>query len=175
MFTAIGQLAVRFRWLVVAIWLAGTAAAVSFLPSLASVTQSGNSAFLPASAPSERAANLARAFGQAGLTNGVTVTAGERRALPRDDGDQATIARLRAALARVSTVTQVQDLGRSPDGSAEQLEVLAADQADATPLITNIRRAISAAPTLPGLEVHLAGSTAAQVDSAAKAGSTGGQ
>ncbi len=176
MFTAIGQLAVRFRWLVVAIWLAGTAAAVSFLPSLASVTQSGNSAFLPASAPSERAANLARAFGQAGLTNGVTVTAVvARQGAPLSGGDQATIARLRAALARVSTVTQVQDLGRSPDGSAEQLEVLAADQADATPLITNIRRAISAAPTLPGLEVHLAGSTAAQVDSAAKAGSTGGQ
>ena len=102
MFTAIGQLAVRFRWLVVAIWLAGTAAAVSFLPSLASVTQSGNSAFLPASAPSERAANLARAFGQAGLTNGVTVTAVvARQGAPLSGGDQATIARLRAALAVV--------------------------------------------------------------------------
>ncbi len=176
MFAAIGRFAVRFRWAVVAVWVAGTIAAIYFLPSLASVTQSGNSAFLPASAPSEQAARLAAAFGQAGLTNGIAIPAvAARPGAVLSAADQTAAARLRSALAAVPGVIQVQDLGRSPDGRAEQVEILAADVADATPLVTNIRKAIARVPVPAGLQVHLAGSTAAQVDSAAKAGSTGSQ
>jgi hypothetical protein len=50
---AIGRFALRFRWLVLLAWIAAAIAAATQLPSLASVTQSNNSKFLPASAPSE--------------------------------------------------------------------------------------------------------------------------
>jgi uncharacterized membrane protein YdfJ with MMPL/SSD domain len=58
-FTAAGRLSVRFRWAIVLAWVAGTAAAMVLLPSLSSVTQSDNTSFLPASALSEQAADLA--------------------------------------------------------------------------------------------------------------------
>ena len=62
-FGAIGRFAVRFRWLVVLAWIVAAIAAATQLPSLSSVTQSNNIKFLPASAPSEHAADLAQPFG----------------------------------------------------------------------------------------------------------------
>src|ERR1022692_4409518 len=73
-FRAIGSFAVRFRWLVVLAWVAGAIAAVSLLPSLSSVTQNNNTKFLPASAPSEHAAELATPFGTSSLVP-ITVVA----------------------------------------------------------------------------------------------------
>ena len=66
-FRGIGSFCLRFRWLVLAVWVAGAIAAASLLPALSSVTQSNNSKFLPASAPSEHAATLAAPFGTANL------------------------------------------------------------------------------------------------------------
>jgi uncharacterized membrane protein YdfJ with MMPL/SSD domain len=66
-FRAIGSLAVKFRWLVLIAWVAGAIAAVSLLPSLNSVTQNNNTKFLPASAPSSHAQQLAAPFGTAAL------------------------------------------------------------------------------------------------------------
>ena len=62
---AIGRFSVRFRWLVVLIWIAGAIAAHAQLPSLSSVTQGNNQKFLPPSAPSSQAADLAAPFGTA--------------------------------------------------------------------------------------------------------------
>ena len=62
-FGAIGTFAVKFRWVVVVVWLLAAFAMPRFLPSLASVTQGNNANFLPASAPSQHAANLAAPFG----------------------------------------------------------------------------------------------------------------
>ena len=64
-FAATGRLAVRFRWAIVLAWAAGAAAAMALLPSLSSVTQSDNTSFLPASAPSEQAAVTAEALRRA--------------------------------------------------------------------------------------------------------------
>ena len=74
LFAVAGRLAVRFRWAIVLAWVAGTAAAMVLLPSLSDVTQSDNTSFLPASAPSERAAQLASPLQGASLT-AVTVVA----------------------------------------------------------------------------------------------------
>ena len=73
-FAAAGRLAVRFRWAIVLAWAAGVAAAMALLPSLSSVTQSDNTSFLPASAPSQQAARLASPLQGASLT-AVTVVA----------------------------------------------------------------------------------------------------
>ena len=64
-FRTMGSAVIRFRWLVLLIWVFGAIAAVSLLPSLNSVTQNNNTKFLPASAPSEHAAQLAAPFGTA--------------------------------------------------------------------------------------------------------------
>src|SRR6266436_4378271 len=66
-FGASGRWAVRLRWLVLLIWVVGAIAAVTQLPSLSSVTQSNNSKFLPASAPSQHAIDLSAPFGSANL------------------------------------------------------------------------------------------------------------
>ena len=62
-FGGIGAFAVKFRWLVIVAWVVAAVAVPKFLPSLASVTQGNNSAFLPANAPSQHAADLAAPFG----------------------------------------------------------------------------------------------------------------
>ena len=46
-FRAIGKFAVKFRWVVLVLWIAAAVAIPKALPSLASVTQGNNSAFLP--------------------------------------------------------------------------------------------------------------------------------
>ena len=66
-FGAIGTFAVRFRWVVVVVWVLATVAVPRFLPSLASVTQGNNANFLPASAPSQHAVNLSAPFGNSNL------------------------------------------------------------------------------------------------------------
>jgi uncharacterized membrane protein YdfJ with MMPL/SSD domain len=62
MFAAIARFAVRFRWLIVVVWIVGVIAGVRLLPSLSSVTQSNNAQFLSSSSPSVLAAALAAPF-----------------------------------------------------------------------------------------------------------------
>ena len=60
---AIGRFSVRFRWLVLLLWIAGAVLAATQLPALSSVTQGNNQKFLPPSSPSSQAATLAAPFG----------------------------------------------------------------------------------------------------------------
>ncbi|MBV9207245.1 MAG: MMPL family transporter [Actinobacteria bacterium] len=179
-FAAAGRLSVRYRWVIVAAWVAGTVAAMTLLPSLSSVTQSDNTSFLPASAPSERAAQLASPLQGASLT-AVTVVAA------RDGGvltsaDQLAIARLSLGLSRVSKVMDVRDAGQSADGQAEQLSVLAAlaqsgglATSQQATLVGGLRDVIRAAARPAGLAAHTAGTVATRADNNATSTKTGGQ
>ena len=179
-FTAAGQIAVRFRWAIILAWVAGTVAAMMLLPSLSSVTQSDSTSFLPASAPSEQAAQLASPLQGASLT-AVTVVAG-RAGGPLGQADQAAIARLSGALSRVAKVVSVRDAGQSADGQAEQLTVLAglarsaglAASQQAT-LVAGLRDAIRAAALPAGMQAHTAGAVATRVDNNATSSRTGSQ
>ena len=131
-----GRLAVRFRWAIVLAWIAGTAAAMVLLPSLSNATQSDNTSFLPASAPSEQAAKLASPLQGASLTAVTVVAARAGGALT--GADQAAIARLSDALARVARVTTVRDAGQSADGRAEQVR-------DAGEAISGLEKLLAAA------------------------------
>jgi hypothetical protein len=51
MFAAIARFDVRFRWVIVVVWVAGAIAGIRLLPSLSSVTQPSNTQFLSSSAP----------------------------------------------------------------------------------------------------------------------------
>jgi RND superfamily putative drug exporter len=183
-FAVIGRLSVRFRWAIVLAWVAGAAAAMALLPSLSSVTQSDSTSFLPASAPSERAAELASPLQGASLT-AVTVVAA-RTGGPLSAADGTFVARLAGSLSRVDRVVAVRDAGQSADGQAEQLTVLAAlaqsgglAASQQATLVAGLRSvihgAIGAAGPPGGLAVHTAGTVATRVDTNATSGKTGGQ
>jgi putative drug exporter of the RND superfamily len=177
-FGAIGRFVVRLRWLVVLVWIVGAIAAATQLPSLANVSQPNNTKFLPASAPSERAAVLAEPFGTAGLQPIPVVAA--RTATPLTPADEAAMASLQGRLTSVSGVAKVLDLGVSPDGHAEQLVVLASQLNGGNPdaalnLVDALRAKIAGAGLPAGLQVHLAGDIAAAVDQQKASGSTGNQ
>ena len=168
-FAAIGRFAVRFRWAIIVAWLAGSAAAMVGLPSLSSVTQSDNTSFLPASAPSEMATALASPLQGASLTAVTVVVA--RPGGPLTGADSGAVAGLSGALARLPRVTAVRDAGQSADGRAEQLTVLAAlaqsgglSTTQQASLVTSIRDAIAAAALPAGLAAHTAGPVATRVD-----------
>jgi RND superfamily putative drug exporter len=176
-YSAIGRFAVRFRWLIVAAWVIGAFLAASLLPSLTSVTTSNQTKFLPASAPSQHAATLAAPFGSANVQPVPVVVA--RTSTPLTGSDVSAITGLEGRLHKVSTVTQIKDLGRSADGHAEQLVVLArfanGNQNGDTDLVDNIRSAIRQAHLPAGLQAHLAGDIAIQVDQQKSSGNTGSQ
>jgi len=176
-FGGIGAFAVKFRWVVIAAWVIAAIAVPKFLPSLNSVTQGNNSAFLPASAPSEQAAQLAAPFGATNLVPVQVVAAVGNGTL--STADTTWLATLRHDLATVPTVVSVRDLGRSADQQAEQLQVLSdvnqASQPDQTTLVKNIRAKIVTAAAPAGLQVNLAGQIAINVDQQAKSGNQGNQ
>src|SRR6202041_2528783 len=139
-----------------------------------------NTSFLPASAPSELAAQLASPLQGASLTEVTVVAARPGGALT--GADQAAIARLSAALAKVARVTAVRDAGQSADGRAEQLTVLASlaqsgglATSQQASLVVSLRGVIRAAALPAGLAAHTAGPTATRVDTNATSSKTGGQ
>jgi putative drug exporter of the RND superfamily len=175
-FGGIGGFAVKFRWLVIVAWVIAAGAVPHFLPSLASVTQGNNSAFLPANAPSEHAAALAAPFGISTNETPVPVVAAVSQGT-LTTADQTWLASLQHSLGTVPTVVSVRDLGRSSDGQAEQLQVLStvsqANDNAVKDLIDNLRAQITRAGPPAGMQVHLAGQVAINVDQQAQSGSTG--
>ena len=175
-YEALGRGVVRFRWVVLAVWLVGTIAAVHFLPSIGSEVNNNNSAFLPASAPSNQAATLAQPL--IGSTNNsqVQVVAATNGAA-LGASDQAALTSLSSELKTVPTVDAVTFLGASPDGKAAQLLVVSSVsplyQTGAKTLIDDLNGAIDKSALPSDLSVHLAGSVATNVanqEASSKAG-----
>jgi putative drug exporter of the RND superfamily len=181
-FASIGRFSVRFRWLTALIWIVGAVAAVTYLPSLASVTQNDNTKFLPASAPVEKATALAAPFGTQNLMPVPVVVT--RANGPLTAADTTAIDGLQADLKTVSGISRVINLGDSPlkastPGQAAQLLALAkqigGNASAATDLIDGMRAKIAAAGLPAGLSAHLAGSIAVQVDQQKASGNQGGR
>ncbi|HXZ65403.1 MAG TPA: MMPL family transporter, partial [Streptosporangiaceae bacterium] len=175
LYGAIGRFAVRFRWLVVLIWIAGAIAAATQLPSLSSVTQGNNEKFLPASAPSAQAAALAAPFGT-GNSQPIPVVAATA-AGPLTSADITALGHLQALLATVPGINRVINAGRSSDGEAEQLVAMARFTGSGNPdyaknLVDGLRAQIAAAKLPAGLSAHVTGDLAVQVDQQKASGST---
>jgi putative drug exporter of the RND superfamily len=175
-FGAIGRFSVRFRWLILVIWILGAFLASSQLPTLASVTQSNNQKFLPASAPSSHAADLAAPFGTAGLVPIPVVAATTGRSLTA--ADSAALTALQGEFASIPNVNKVIDQGQSADGKAQQLTVLADPSVGGNPqnaktVVDDIRADIASANLPAGLQAHAAGDIAIMVDQQQAQGNTG--
>jgi len=166
LFAALGRNAVRFRWVIVVVWLLGTGAAVHALPSLSSQIDNNNSAFLPSSAPSNQAAIIAEpligSINQAPV-DVVAVTSGSHFSA----ADQAAFARVATKLSHVPTVHKVEFLGASKDQRAQLELVLSSvqimDVTGSKTLIDNVTGAIADSKIPSDLHINLAGVLATNV------------
>jgi len=168
MFAAIARFDVRFRWLIVAVWIAGVIAGVRLLPSLSSVTQSNNAQFLSPSSPSVQAGQLATPF-QGKNPSGTAIIVADRASGPLTAADDAAIGRVQQAARRVPGVSLVRDEGTSKDGKAAQALVSVAPSAsnsnpDPDTVVHGIRASFATAAAPAGLSFHLAGPLAQSVD-----------
>jgi RND superfamily putative drug exporter len=176
----LGRQVVRFRWVIVAVWVIGTVLAVSSFPTLASQVNNNNSDFLPTSAPSTQAAKLAEPL--IGSTSEsqvfvVAVTSGQSLS----PADEASLDRARSVLARVLTVERhgVNFVGLSPDGKAAQLLVVSSvtpfDQTGTKTLIDRLQGALGRVHFPGDLQVNLAGEVATNVANQQQSSQQGGQ
>jgi RND superfamily putative drug exporter len=165
-FAGLGHFAVRFRGPVVVAWVVVVVVGVQLLPSLASVSKATNSAFLPASSPSERAAQLASPFQNSKLAAATLVAASSSS--PLTEVEQQAITKFEAKLRALPRVRLVRDLGISPNGKARQALIEAAVPAfgggNASQLVHSIRSDFKAA-SVPGLSFYLTGDLPTIIDS----------
>ncbi len=167
MFNALGRFSVRFRWLVIAAWIIAVPVAIKTLPSLASVSRSNNSQFLPSDSPSMQAAQLAAPF-QGRQTTTATIIM-ERAPGQLTAADQQAAARLEQAVKKIPGVSTVRDQGLSPDGQAGEIMVGVSQDfgSGAGQIVSSIRSDFSQAGAPPGLSFHLTGRLAQSVDAGA--------
>jgi len=166
-FAALGRFAVRFRWLVLVVWLVGAPLAAGSLPSLSSVAKNDNTAFLPAGAPSQRAADLAQPFTPKDVGSALLVAVSD--AGPLTAADQAAMSRAESAIAGLPVVSSVQDQGLSADGQAARarIELRVApfsNGSKATGAVDDMRRAAAEAGAPAGMQLHLTGTVPTNVD-----------
>ncbi len=182
-FSALGRFSVRFRWIMALTWIIGAMAAHALLPSLSSVTQSDNTKFLPASAPVEKATMLAKPFGTSNLLPIPLIAARQNGQLT--SADSAALTSLQAKLKADPSVVRIIDLGQSvtgqsgPAGQGSEFVVLVhqlgGDPNAGLDLVNGLRKVIHQTPRPAGLQVHLAGSIAVQVDQQKASGNQGNQ
>ena len=168
MFAAIARFDIRFRWLIIAVWLVGVGAGGRLLPGLASVTHASNGQFLPTSSPSVQATRLAAPFQVVDSNQTATIVA-SRSSGPLTAADAAAISQVEQAVRQVPAVASVRDAGTSPDGRAAQAAVtvpgsVSSSNTAATDVVRRIRAAMAQAGVPPGLDLHLTGPLAVSVD-----------
>jgi len=168
MFAAIARFDIRFRWLIVAVWLVGVVAGGRLLPGLTSVTHASNGQFLPSSSPSEQATRLAAPFQVVDPNQTATVVA-SRASGQLTAADAAAMSQIEHAVRQVPGVASVRDVGTSPDGRAAQAVVtvpgsVSSSNAAATDAVRRIRAAMGQPGVPPGLDLHLTGPLAVSAD-----------
>jgi RND superfamily putative drug exporter len=168
MFKSIARFDVRFRWLIIAVWIAGVIAGVRLLPSLSSVTQSNNAQFLSSTSPSVQAGHLAVPF-QGMNPSGTAVIVASRASGPLTAADGAAIGRVEQAARRIPGVTLIRDEGTSKDGmAAEALVTVTASVSNSNTasrnVVDGIRAVFSQVGAPVGLSFHLTGQLAVSVD-----------
>jgi len=173
-FTSLGRFTVRYRFLIVVAWIAVTFLAVRFLPALADVAKDTTSGFLPANSPSMQAAAMAAPFQDVSLAPATLVVARESGLTAADN---AAVDQMESQIRGIDRVKAVVDLGVSSDGKARQALIEASVIAfsagpEAEGVVHAIRSTFGAATVPAGLETHLTGQLAIQIDTVAASGSS---
>ncbi len=179
LYAALARAVVRFRWLVVALWIALVVITSAAFPSLSSEINNDNSQFLPSSTPSSQAASLAAPIlGSRNDNSTVTIVAARTGNLSGAAELQA-LARVVAAARAVPRVDSARAIAISADGKAAQIlvraHINAADITDQKTLISGLERALIDAHPPPGVELALAGAVATNVANQASSQRTGSE
>jgi RND superfamily putative drug exporter len=164
-FSAIGTFSVRFRWPIVIAWVLVTVVSVKALPGLADVAKDAQSSFLPANTPSVQAQQLAQPFQDSKHGVATLVVARDASAITPSDLQQ--INAVESKIRAVNGVARVQDFGLSPDGRAEQAQVVTnlppfGGGTAAISLVDSIRATFP--KNTAGLQFHLTGTIPGFVD-----------
>ncbi len=165
MFEKIARFSVRFRWLVIIVWIAAIPIVTANFPSITDVSKNDNSSFLPKDSPTTQAGKLETAFQSDKTASTAAIVAVSSRG-PLTADDNVAIDRIAAAVSHVTYVTSVQNQGVSADGQARQLLVGVGGAAfgdQATSIVQEIRAQLNK-DVPPGLSLHLTGDMASGVD-----------
>ncbi len=170
----LGRVAVRFRWIVIGLWLVVTVACVHVLPSLSSVVDTQNSAFLPSGQPSVQAAALAAPFQSQTAQPALLVASMADGGSVTQPKVAAAVTAAEEAVRGVGRVTTVKDLATSGNSKARIASVEAdvpVSGATTNDTVAAIRQVLAqpgwgGTPRPPGLELHLTGVTAVSADNA---------
>jgi RND superfamily putative drug exporter len=168
MFEAIARFDIRFRWLIVVVWIVGVVAGVKLLPSLSSVSQSSDTQFLSSTSPSVVASQLAQPF-QGKNPAGTAIIVASRASGPLTAADMAAIGRVEQAARQVPGVTLAKDEGTSKDGMAAEALVTVSSaaangNASAKNVVDGIRADFGRVGAPAGLSFHLTGQLAISAD-----------
>jgi RND superfamily putative drug exporter len=178
-FETLARAVVRFRWFVVALWLVVAIVVSGAFPSLGSEVNNDNSAFLRASAPSTKAANLAGPLlgTGAGKTSQIIVVAS--RAGKLTPADLSAIQREASAVRNVNGVLGIQGVVVSSDGQAVQLRVRVNaarnDIGSDKTIVNSLENTLTTVNAPAGLRLHLAGQIATAVANQASSNRSGNQ
>ncbi len=176
-FSGLGHFVVRFRVLIVVLWIVLLVISAKALPSLGSEVNNDNSQFLPASAPSSRAATLATPILGNANTESQIIVVGEDDRGPLTAADQAALTREVTAARQVSRVISAKELAVSRDGRAAELVVLVRvnqfDVAAQKTVVDALQSTFSRVGAPPALQLRLAGSVATNVANQNSANTTG--
>ncbi|HKO26737.1 MAG TPA: MMPL family transporter [Solirubrobacteraceae bacterium] len=168
---------VRFRWLVVVLWVLAAVVVSGAFPSLGSKVNNDNSAFLPASAPSSRAANLAAPLLGSSKTGYILVVASRGSGLTSPDF--AALSREASAARQVDGVLGVQGPVLSADGRAAQLRVRVEaarnDISSAKAIVSSLQGTFDRIGAPAGLQFHAAGQIATAVANQASSNKSGNE
>ncbi len=174
LFAAIGRFSVRYRWLAVSFWIFVAVATTILLPTLGSVVNNDNTAFLPPDSPSVQAQRLVNALLSSGPASGLLVVASAQG--PLSPVDQASFDRIEQVTRHVPGVTSVSAGLVSADGESRTANVdfssaIAGGGRQATATVQQIRSVVDSLAT-PGIQVYLTGSLPEYVDQQQAGGRT---
>jgi RND superfamily putative drug exporter len=177
LFATLGRITVRYRWPIIAGWIVATILLMVCLPSLSSVEKSSNSQFLPSTAASVRADQLAQPFNPRTNSTVTVVASSATTHRTLTTADIAAIDRAEEAMRSIPRVTAVVDQGTSTDGEAHRalvdLSVPPGSTAKAAvDTVAGLRSTFTTSGAPAGLELHLTGGVAAAVDQQSQNGHT---
>ncbi len=162
-YRGLGRFTVKWRWVIVAVWLLGTIALVRGLPSLSSQVNDQNTAFLPANAPDVKAADLAQPLlgKESAEPVEIVAEAGGRVLTP---ADLAAVDREATLARKIPGILHVQFSGEAPSHRAVLLNGLS-DAAGYNPqqaktIVDDVVSSFARARAPAGLRFYVTGQVA---------------
>jgi RND superfamily putative drug exporter len=167
-FSGVGRFSVKFRWFIIIFWIAAIPIVTANFPNINSVSKNNNSDFLPKKSPSVVSQELENKFqSKDTAANAIILVSRENSKLT--DADATALKKVEAAVKHSKSVSEIKDEGISADGQSRHIFVGINGDAfgqKALDVAKDIRTRMNSVKLPPGLQIHLTGDFAANVDAA---------